>query len=85
MAWNYTFVDMQNVRLLYSHSKLIPEKNSVPIFSDDVVWLYGFAQVVGMAIYDVLYTKIIKDEDGEDGALFVTSKARGGGDLVVPC
>ena len=37
-----------------------------------------------MALSGVLYTKIVNDEDEEDGVPFVSPKARGGGILVVP-
>ena len=36
-----------------------------------------------MVLGDVLYTKVLNDEDKEDGALFVVPKARGGGILIV--
>ena len=34
-----------------------------PIFSDSVVCLEGFTQVVDIAITDILYTKIVNNED----------------------
>ena len=40
---------------------------------------------MAMAISGILYTKIVDNEDKEDGSLFVTPKTRGGGGLVVPC
>ena len=40
-------------------------------------------QVVDMVLGDVLYTKVLNDEDKEDGALFVAPKARSGGILIV--
>ena len=38
-----------------------------------------------MAIENVFYTKIVNDEDEEDGAPFVAPQDRGGGVLLVPC
>ena len=37
-----------------------------------------------MAIVDVLYTKIVNDENKDYGASFVVPKDMGGGILVVP-
>ena len=38
-----------------------------------------------MVLGDVFYTKVLNDEDKEDGALFMVPKARGGGILIIPC
>ena len=37
-----------------------------------------------MVIVNVLYTKIVDDEDEEDGPPFVSPNSRGGDGLVVP-
>ena len=42
----------------------------------------GFHAGGGYGACRYIIQKIFKNEDDEDGALFVTPKARGGGDLV---
>ena len=39
---------------------------------------------MAMAISGILYTKIVDNEDKEDGAPFVAPKARGGGGMLAP-
>ena len=36
-----------------------------------------------MVLGNIFYTKVLNNEDREDGALFVVPKARGGGILIV--
>ena len=48
-------------------------QTTLPIFSDDVVFLEGIAYVVGMTFTDLFNTKVVNNEAEEDGTPFVTS------------
>ena len=56
---------------------------SFPVFSYLEVLFHDYFEVDGVALANVLNTKIVDDKNEDDGAPLVDPEARGGGTLVI--